>query len=122
MTKRTNALWDETLRLIKENVSEQQFSALFKPMVLESFDENSRRILVKLPSMFVYEYVEEHYADLLFKVLTRTFGPGFQLNYRILADKEHGKTNVIESEPVANIDQQRQRSGVNQSPTILDAV
>jgi chromosomal replication initiator protein len=122
MTKRTQALWDETLRLIKENVSEQQFSALFKPMILESFDENSRRILVKLPSMFVYEYVEEHYADLLFKVLTRTFGPGFQLNYRILADKEHGKTNVIESEPVANIDQQRQRSGVNQSPTILDAV
>ena len=122
MTKRTQALWDETLRLIKENVSEQQFSALFKPMILESFDENSRRILVKLPSMFVYEYVEEHYADLLFKVLTRTFGPGFQLNYRILADKEHGKTNVIESEPVVNIDHQRQRSGVNQSPTILDAV
>ena len=52
---------------------------------------------MKLPSMFVYEYVEEHYADLLFKVLTRTFGPGFQLNYRILADKEHGKQQDMQN-------------------------
>lgn len=122
MTKRTQSLWDEALRLIKENVSEQQFSALFKPMILESFDENTKRLLVKLPSMFVYEYVEEHYADLLFKVLTRTFGQGFQLDYRILADKENGKTNVIESEPVANIDQQRPRSAANQPPSLLDSV
>lgn len=121
MAKRNQNLWDETLRLIKENVSEQQFNTLFKLMMLESYDENSKVILVKIPSMFVYEYVEEHYADLLRKVLTRTFGAGFKLNYRVIADMEHGKTNVIESEPVANIDRQRPRSGVNQSPTLLDA-
>ncbi|RRC99827.1 chromosomal replication initiator protein DnaA [Prevotella sp. OH937_COT-195] len=122
MTKKTQTLWDEALRLIKENVSEQQFSSLFKPMKLESYDENSKVILVNLPSMFIYEYVEEHYADLLYKVFNRTFGTGFRLNYRILADKEHGKTNVIESEPVANIEKQRQRTTANQSPTLLDAV
>lgn len=91
-------------------------------MMLESYDENSKTILVKIPSMFVYEYVEEHYADLLFKVLTRTFGAGVKLNYRVIADMEHGKTNVIESEPVPNIDSRRPRSGANESPTLLDAV
>ncbi|MDD7317843.1 MAG: chromosomal replication initiator protein DnaA [Prevotella sp.] len=122
MVKRNQNLWEETLRLIKENVSEQQFNALFRPMMLESYDENSKTILVKIPSMFVYEYVEEHYADLLFKVLTRTFGAGVKLNYRVIADMEHGKTNVIESEPVPNIDSRRPRSGANESPTLLDAV
>lgn len=121
MNRRTQQIWGEALRLIKENVSEQQFSAMFKPMALENYDEDTKEILVKLPSMFIYEYVEEHYADLLRKVFTRTFGTGFRLNYRILADKEHGKTNVIESEPVADIGKQQPRYAANQSPTLLDA-
>lgn len=121
MNRRTQQIWGEALRLIKENVSEQQFSAMFKPMVLENYDEDTKEILVKLPSMFIYEYVEEHYADLLRKVFTRTFGTGFRLNYRILADKEHGKTNVIESEPVADIGKQQPRYAANQPPTLLDA-
>ena len=68
-----NALWDSSLQLIKNNVSEQQFNTWFKPIVFESFNEDTKTLLVQLPSPYVYEYLEENYVDLLSKVLSRTF-------------------------------------------------
>ena len=64
-----NALWEQCLRLFKENVSEQQYNTWFAPIILESYDEKSLELKVKVPSMFVYEYLEEKYVDLLHKVL-----------------------------------------------------
>ena len=87
MKSNPNALWEQSLRLIKENVSEQQFNTWFKPIVLESYDEKDRKITVRVPSMFVYEYLEEKYVDLLRKVLTRVFGEGVRLAYGIVVDK-----------------------------------
>ncbi len=87
MKSNPNALWEQSLRLIKENVSEQQFNTWFKAIVLESDDEKDRKITVRVPSMFVYEYLEEKYVDLLRKVLTRVFGEGVRLAYGIVVDK-----------------------------------
>ncbi len=68
-----------------------------------------------------YEYLEENYIDLLSKVLTRVFGKGVKLSYRIVQDKEHGITTVEESEPVDNLVSQQPTRRGNQSPTQLDA-
>ena len=74
MTENPNAVWDKSLLLIKENVSEQQFNTWFKPIVFEKFDEKTRTLLLQVPSPFVYEYLEENFIDLLGKVLTKNFG------------------------------------------------
>ncbi|MBO4826246.1 MAG: chromosomal replication initiator protein DnaA [Prevotella sp.] len=116
-----NALWDSSLQLIKNNVSEQQFNTWFKPIVFESFNEDTKTLLVQLPSPYVYEYLEENYVDLLSKVLSRTFGQGVCLNYRVLTDKEHNISQDIQAEPSAQIDGPKRKERANQSPTILDA-
>ena len=46
MTETPNAVWDKSLLLIKENVSEQQFNTWFKPIVFEKFDEKTRTLLL----------------------------------------------------------------------------
>ena len=69
MTESPNALWEKALALISENVSEQQYNTWFKPIAFESFNEQTKTVLVQVPSPFVYEYLEEHYVDLLKKVL-----------------------------------------------------
>ena len=74
-----NVLWDKCLALIRENLSEQQFNAWFKGIVFESFNEETKTVLLRVPSPFVYEYLEENYVDLLRKVLTRNFGQGINL-------------------------------------------
>lgn len=122
MSNTPNALWDKCLLSIKDIVSEQQFDTWFKPIVFESFNESNRALLVQVPSQFVYEYLEENYADLLQKVLIRYFGSGVRLNYRIVVDKTNNITQQVTTEPVVNIEKTpARRTGVNQAPTPLDA-
>ena len=105
-----NALWDKCLLLIKENVSEQQYKTWFNPIKFESFNEASRTLIIQVPSNFFVEYLEENYLSLLTKVLTRHFGAGIRLNYRITIDKAHKLTQEIEQEPVPDIDKTDKRT------------
>lgn len=122
MDNTPNAFWDKCLSLIKENVSEQQFNTWFRPIAFESFNESNNTLLVQVPSPFVYEYLEENYVDLLKRVLTRYFGAGVHLSYRIVVDKTNNITQEVQAEPVAKIDDTAvRRTRINQSPTILDS-
>lgn len=120
MNSNPRVLWEQSLTLIKGNVTEQQFNTWFKPIVLESFDEKTQTLLVQVPSPFVYEYLEENFVDLLGKVLSYTFGKGVKLTYRIVTDKSNDLVQDIPSEPAAHIDN-RPRTHANVSPTTLDA-
>lgn len=121
MNNNPGALWEQSLSLIKGNVTEQQFNTWFKPIVFESFNEETLTLLVQVPSPFVYEYLEENFVDLLRKVLSYTFGNGVRLTYRIVTDKSNNLTQDIQAEPTAQIDRQQPRTRANQSPTVLDA-
>lgn len=117
-----NVLWDQCLQLIQENVSEQQFKTWFSPIAFESFSEETMTLLVQVPSPFVYEYLEENYVDLLSKVLTRVYGKGVKLTYRVVTDRQNKLTQVIQSDPIEVITKPAQSTRGNQSPTVLDAV
>ena len=120
MKVQLNALWEQCLQLIRDNVTEQQFTTWFKPITFEAFDAATNILLVQVPSPFVYEYLEENYVDLLSKVLTRIYGKGVQLKYRIVTDKAHNLTQDIQSETVDNVETQLPTNRANQSPTPLD--
>ena len=116
-----SALWDKCLALIKENVSEQQYKTWFSPIVFESFSEKDKTLLVQVPSPYVYEYLEEYYIDLLSRVLSKCFGAGVRLTYRIVADKTHGLTTDVQAGEAVGIDHPQPTSRGNKAPTPLDA-
>jgi chromosomal replication initiator protein len=74
MKANPSQLWDQSLLLIKDNVTEQQFNTWFKSIVLESYNDKTHTLRLQVPSMFAYEYLEENYLELLSAVLSRTFG------------------------------------------------
>ena len=120
MNNNHQALWDECLRLIQANVSEQQFKTWFAPIVFESYSEKEQMLLVQVPSSYVCEYLEQYYVGLLSKVLARVFGTGVRLSYRIVTVKAHHNVTVdVESDGVTLETQPTNRA--NQSPTALDA-
>ena len=121
MGQTPKALWDNCLQLIKENVTEQQYRTWFAPIVFEHYDEDSRTLLVQVPSRYVYEYLEQYYVALLGKVLTRCFGTSVQLNYRIVVDKANNLTIEEQGGEAVNIDEPQPMTRVNKSPTALDA-
>ena len=121
MNNSHNALWDKCLALIKENVSEQQYKTWFSPIVFESFSDKDKTLLVQVPSPYVYEYLEEYYIDLLSRVLSKCFGAGVRLTYRIVADKTHGLTTDVQAGEAVGIDHPQSTSRGNKAPTPLDA-
>lgn len=103
MNVQPSALWGQCLSLIKENVTGQQFATWFKPIVFESFDAASKTLLVQVPSLFVYEYLEENFVDLMSKMLNRVYGHGVKLTYRVVTDQAHNLTQDIQADPVEKI-------------------
>ena len=126
MNNNHQALWDDCLRLIRANVTEQQFKTWFAPIVFESFDETNHTVLVQVPSRYVFEYLEQYYVGLLSKVLARVFGTSVKLNYRIVevkANEGHGRnvTTINESEGPSSLETVPVRQNINKSPSVLDA-
>ena len=111
--------WGKSLALIRQNVTQQQFETWFKPIVFEHYNEATKTILVQVPSLFVYEYLEENFLNLLKPVLYRSFGEGAQLTYRVVTDKEHKLTQDLEADPT-DAEPRKERSGANQSPSPMD--
>ena len=125
MNNNHQALWDDCLRLIRANVTEQQFKTWFAPIVFESYSETEHTLLLQLPSMYVFEYLEQHYVGLLSKVLARVFGTNVKLNYRIVEVKAHegqsrDVTTDVESDG-PSIETVPVRQNINKSPSTLDA-
>ena len=119
MNNSHKALWEECLHLIEANVSEQQFKTWFAPIVFESYSEAEQKLLVQVPSPYVYEYLEQYYVGLLSKVLARVFGTSVKLSYRIVTVKaHHNVTTDVESDGPTEIQQPK---GTNKAPTTLDA-
>ena len=105
MNPNLNTIWDNCLRIIRDNVSANVFSTWFADIVPLEFKNNTLNLKVK--SHFIYEFLEENYIDLLSSTLTRVIGEGVGLTYTIITDStsnEPGKGNMeIEPEvhPVA---------------------
>lgn len=114
-------LWDKSLALIKENVTEQQFKTWFSTIVFEAYTPEDHILLVQVPSNYVYEYLEQHYVGLLSKVLTRCFGTSVRLKYRIVTDKEHNLSQDCEGNDPLPIDEPRPTARANKAPSVLDA-
>ena len=99
MNPNLNTIWDNCLRIIRDNVSANVFSTWFADIVPLEFKNNTLNIKVK--SHFIYEFLEENYIDLLSSTLTRVIGEGVGLTYTIITDStsnEPGKGNM-EIEP-----------------------
>lgn len=113
--------WEQCLRIIRDNVTEQQFNTWFDPISCLSYQDHTLTILV--PSAFVYEYLEEHYVGLLHSVLRRVFGDGTKLMYRIQADKTNQLTMDLEAttRPIG-VPTQRMATAANRAPEPLQAV
>ncbi len=73
--------WNQCLEIIKANLPAEQFNAWFVPIVAQSFDGS--KLVIKVPSDFFRERIEEQYLHLLKSVIGRVFGPGTKLFYKV---------------------------------------
>ncbi len=91
MSKPAEEIWENCLKIIKDNINLQSFKTWFEPIKAIHFDEQV--LTIQVPSQFFYEWLEEHYVTLLRKTIKREIGNDARLEYRIVIENSTGNRN-----------------------------
>lgn len=86
----TTAAWSQCLAIIRDNVTPQNFKTWFEKIQPLHWSNGVFRIQV--PSQFFYEWIEEHYYDLLQKSITQVMGEGTRLQYQVVVENTNDDT------------------------------
>ncbi len=82
-------IWNNCLRVIKDNLKSETYKAFFEPIKAVKVQQNV--LTLEVPTPFFYEYIEEHYVDLLKKTIRKELGPDAKLEYSIPVGKNPGQ-------------------------------
>ena len=94
MAKSVELIWSNCLKIIKDIVEWQHFKTWFEP--IQPVDIKDNVLMIQVPSQFFYEYIEEHYVNLLAKTLKRELGKEARLEYRIMVDSGNNKKGSMD--------------------------
>jgi chromosomal replication initiator protein len=91
MEKSFEKIWQNCLDIIKDNVNQQSFKTWFDP--IRPVKLNGSVLTIQVPSQFFYEWLEEHYIDLLKKTINKELGPEGRLEYSIIMENNYRNAN-----------------------------
>jgi chromosomal replication initiator protein len=77
-------LWNNCLKVIKDNVPSISFRTWFEPIVPLRLE--NKILTIQVPSPFFYEYLEEKYIDIISKTLRKELGYDAKLEYSIVME------------------------------------
>ncbi|MCU4175952.1 chromosomal replication initiator protein DnaA [Carboxylicivirga sp. N1Y90] len=80
-------VWDACLQVVKDNIPQTSYQTWFEP--IEPLKLEKDVLTIQVPSLFFYEYLEEHYIDLLSKILRNKLGNAAKLEYNVVMDNSH---------------------------------
>lgn len=91
IVKNHNEVWKSCLKVIKDNIPSVSFKNWFEPIIPVKLED--KVLTIQVPSHFFYEWIEEHYVDLLKKALDKELGKGSKLEYNIIVENDSAKTS-----------------------------
>ena len=91
-----NKHWENCLSLIKSKISIQSYITWFKP--IQAIEFKNKILTLQVPSKFFYEWIEEHYLDLLNEVIMKVIGKEGKIEYQISEDEKinSNKNELVE--------------------------
>lgn len=84
-TVTAESAWNECLEIIQDNISYQKFKSWFEPIKPVKIEENT--LTIQVPSQFWYEWLEEHYYNMLRSTIAKVLGKNGKLEYSVLVEK-----------------------------------
>ena len=84
MEKNAVEVWENCLKVIKDNINYQSFKTWFLPITAVKLKD--KVLTIQVPSQFFYEWLEEHYLSLLKKTIKKELGNEGRLEYSIIVD------------------------------------
>ena len=94
ITSDNRKLWEECLKYIKNNISEQAFQTWFDSLVFLGCGNDE--ITLQVPNRFHYEWLESKYSAIIRRSIKKVFGQPLGVNYSVLVKKESSLEENIE--------------------------
>lgn len=82
-------IWNNCLENIRQNVDPQSFQTWFAPIRPVALEQNE--LTIQIPNRLFYEWLEEHYVDVLKASLQQALGTAGRLQYRINPSRGEGR-------------------------------
>lgn len=121
MTTSPRILWTQCLEIFRNNVNEQQYQTWFTSIKFKSYDAEAKELVISTPTQFFYEYLEEHFRNIIHFTINRVFGGNISLVYEVEVVK-NGPVKM-KSDDMPSIDKtEPSKRQPNQSPTLTQAV
>ena len=89
--KNIEEIWANCLSVIKDNVSLQSFKTWFEP--IKPLKLKNSVLTIQVPSQFFYEWLEEHYIELLRKTIRKEISSDAKLEYSIIMENNYKNTS-----------------------------
>ncbi len=83
-------IWQECLDIIRDNINYQKFKSWFEP--IKPLKMENRTLTIQVPSQFWYEWLEEHYYNMLRSSISKVLGPDGKLEYSVVLEKSTTST------------------------------
>lgn len=90
------AIWNNCLQTIKEKINTQSYKTWFEPV--RPLKYNNDELTIEVPSQFFYEWLEEHYYQLIQTTLHQIIGKRVGLVYSVRDDSLFDKQTVLFNE------------------------
>src|SRR5690606_39285488 len=90
MEKTYTSVWNNCLQVIKDNIPAQSYKTWFEPVKAVRLEENV--LTIQVPSLFFYEWLEEHYVGILRNTVKKFLGEQGRLEYNIVVEKSYTNT------------------------------
>ena len=88
----SGSVWNGCLEIIKENVGEKSFETWFQPIKPLKFENPV--LTIQVPSQWFYEWLEEHYIEVLKKAIVEVIGPQAKLQYSVIVDSNSTRNSL----------------------------
>ena len=97
------AVWEECLKMIKDNIPTKSFNTWFHP--IKPISLSGQILTIQVPSLYFHEYIEGNFWQLLKSSIHKVLGPEGKLEYNILV-ANNGTTITMPPSGVGRIDPQ----------------
>ncbi|MFV0289767.1 MAG: chromosomal replication initiator protein DnaA [Mangrovibacterium sp.] len=102
MTNAHQEIWNNCLGIIRDIIPPTSYNTWFEPIIPIKLENLT--LTIQVPTPFFYEYLEEHFIDLLKRTLLKTIGEGAQLEYAVVMSNQLNNTCTI-NYPTSNTNQ-----------------
>ncbi|MRI62951.1 chromosomal replication initiator protein DnaA [Ornithobacterium rhinotracheale] len=98
------SVWSKCLEFIKDNIEPSAYETWFEPIKAIKLDADRHILTIQVPSTFFYEWIEEHYLNLVKTALVKELGAKARLNYSamVVPTKNAAGSPVMINMPSSN--------------------